>query len=122
LIEFLESFSTQSFRSHYGINKKVAPYSKEFYECIRSWDRQENWKKYFSQLERAGRFLYLNRTCFNGLYRVNSQGQFNVPMGSYKNPDFIQKENILNSSKLLKKTKAIIKLQGFEKVLENAHF
>lgn len=122
LIAFLESFSTQSFRSHYGINKKVAPYSKEFYECIRSWDRQENWKKYFSQLERAGRFLYLNRTCFNGLYRVNSQGQFNVPMGSYKNPDFIQKENILNASKLLKKTKAIIKLQGFEKVLENADF
>ena len=41
-------------------------------------------------------------------------------MGAYKNPDFIQEENILNTSKLLNETKAIIKFQSFEKVLENA--
>jgi len=41
-------------------------------------------------------------------------------MGSYKNPDFVQKENIINTSKLLKKTKAIIKLQSFDKVLKKA--
>jgi site-specific DNA-adenine methylase len=41
-------------------------------------------------------------------------------MGAYKNPDFVQKENILNVSKLLNKTKAIIKLQSFQEVLENA--
>ena len=64
--------------------------------------------------------MYLNRTCFNGLYRVNSKGQFNVPFGSYKNPDFVQKENLLNVSKLLKKTKAEIKLQSFENVLFKA--
>jgi DNA adenine methylase len=54
------------------------------------------------------------------LYRVNSKWQFNVPMWSYKNPDFIQRENITNTSKLLNKTKADIKLQSFEKVLYNA--
>lgn len=99
---------------------KTCEYSKEFYTKIRIWDRSENWQKSFSDIERAWRFIYLNRTCFNGLYRVNSKGQFNVPMGAYKNPDFVQEENISNTSKLLKQTKAIIKLQSFSEVLKNA--
>jgi len=44
-----------------------------------------------------------------------------VPIGKYKNPDFVQEENILNTSKLLNETKAIIRLQSFEKVLENTN-
>lgn len=95
-------------------------HSKDFFTEIRAWDRVENWEKNYSEIQRAGRFIYLNRTCFNGLYRVNSKGQFNVPMWSYTNPDFVQKENILNSSKLLNETKAIIKLQSFMEVLNNA--
>lgn len=100
---------------------ETCEYSKEFYEEIRSWDRQENWQKNYSEIERAWRFIYLNRTCFNWLYRVNSKWQFNVPMWSYKNPNFVQKENIINTSKLLNKTKAEIKLHSFDKVLENAN-
>ncbi len=95
-------------------------YSKEKFLEIRAWDRQDNWQEKYSSLQRAWRFIYLNRTCFNGLYRVNSKWQFNVPFGKYKNPDFVQKENILNVSKLLNKTEARIELQSFEKVLENA--
>lgn len=95
-------------------------HSKDFFTEIRAWDRVENWEKNYSEIQRAGRFIYLNRTCFNWLYRVNSKGQFNVPMWSYANPDFVQKENILNSSKLLNETKAIIKLQSFTDVLKNA--
>ncbi|MDD2516236.1 MAG: DNA adenine methylase [Candidatus Gracilibacteria bacterium] len=94
-------------------------YNKTFYEKIRALDRKKDWQKKYSKVERAARFIYLNRTCFNGLHRVNSKGQFNVPMGKYKNPDFIQQENIINTSKLLNKTEAEIKLQSFEKVLEN---
>jgi len=96
-------------------------YNKETFLEIRAWDRQENWQEKYSSVQRAGRFIYLNRTCFNGLYRVNSKWQFNVPFWKYKNPDFIQKENILNTSRLLNETEAQIKLQSFEKVLENAN-
>lgn len=95
-------------------------YSKEKFLEIRLWDRKEWWLKKYSDIERAWRFIYMNRTCFNGLYRVNSKGEFNVPFWKYTNPDYVQKENILNTSNLLNKTKAEIKLQSFEKVLENA--
>jgi DNA adenine methylase len=95
-------------------------YSKEKFLELRLWDRQEWWLKKYSAVERAGRFIYLNRTCFNGLYRVNSKWEFNVPFWTYSNPDYIQKENILNSSKLLNETRSVIKLQSFEKVLDNA--
>ncbi len=94
--------------------------SKKRFLEIRSWDREENWNEKYNKIERAGRFMYLNRTCFNGLYRVNSKWEFNVPFWKYKNPDIVQKENILNASKLLNKTKAEIKLQSFEQVLEKA--
>lgn len=120
LINFLENIVILSFRTWCGIQKNMNPLSKEFYNYIRSWDRTENWQSKFSDVQRAGRFVYLNRTCFNWLYRVNSKWQFNVPMWAYANPDFIQKENITNVSKLLKETKAIIKLQSFKDVLKNA--
>ena len=50
---------------------------------------------------RASLFIYLNKTCFNGLYRVNRKGLFNVPMGSYKNPKICDTENIKKTSELL---------------------
>ena len=96
--------------------------SKEKFLEIRSWDRKKDWNKNFSEIERAWRFMYLNRTCFNWLYRVNNKWEFNVPFWKYKNPDIVQKENILQASQLLNKTKAEIKLQSFEKVIDNAEF
>ncbi len=104
LIEFLETLE----------------FTQACYTEIRAWDREMGGLKNHTEIQRAGRFIYLNRTCFNGLHRVNSRGEFNVPMGAYKNPDFVQKKNILNASKLLKQTKAEIKLQSFEKVLNKA--
>ncbi len=52
-------------------------------------------------------FIFLNRTCFNGLYRVNSKGLYNVPMGAYKNPKILDKENLINISRKLKNVKIV---------------
>ena len=59
--------------------------------------------------------IVINRTCFNGLYRVNSKGLFNVPKGSYKNPTIIDEENLYKVSSLLPKTKNI-RCQEFDEI------
>jgi len=92
-------------------------HSKEFYYKIREIDRDESYKS-MSDLDKATRFIYLNKTCFNGLYRVNKKGFFNVPIGSYKNPNIADSETILNASMALKE--ALILEQSFEKVLNYA--
>lgn len=58
-------------------------------------------------IEIAARFIYLNRTCYNGLYRVNQKGEFNVPMGDYANPGIVQENNILACSAALQRCAAI---------------
>ena len=69
-----------------------------------------------SALDRAARFIYLNRTCYNGLYRVNRKGQFNVPMGRYANPSIVQRQRLLAASAALADT--AIEEEDFEISLE----
>lgn len=57
--------------------------------------------------EAAARTIYLNRTCFNGLYRVNKQGRFNVPFGRYKNPKICDEEGLRAASEVLKKAEIL---------------
>ncbi|PWL73857.1 modification methylase [Candidatus Gastranaerophilales bacterium] len=88
--------------------------SKEYFLKIRNLDRTDEYNL-LSDVEKASRFIYLNRTCFNGMYRVNSQGQFNVPFGNYKNPRIVDANNLINCSKLLKNTE--IRCADFSEVL-----
>lgn len=85
-------------------------HSKEYYYEVRALDVAK-----LSPVERAARFLYLNKTCFNGLYRINSKGLFNVPFGKYKNPNIVNEKTLKEANKLLQGV--TIKLQSFEKSL-----
>ena len=89
--------------------------SKEYFMEIRNIDRTEEYKNW-SNIQKASRFIYLNRTCFNGMYRVNSKGEFNVPFGYYKNPRILDENNLINCSNLLQKTE--IKHADFSKILK----
>lgn len=71
-----------------------------------------------SEIERAARLIYLNKTCFNGLYRENSKGRFNVPIGRYKNPAICDPELLYAASEVLKT--AQIEQNPFESVLDYA--
>lgn len=73
---------------------------KDYYLQVRSMDRSEEFQS-MDKVARASRFIFLNKTCFNGLYRVNSKNQFNVPFGNYKNPDIVSEIQIRKASAYL---------------------
>lgn len=93
LIERLDEMQ-KAFLSMDENDRKVYYYSvRDKFNCTPLSDN--------TAVEKAAYFIFLNKTCFNGLYRVNRKGQFNVPMGAYKNPTICDEENLLNVSKAL---------------------
>lgn len=88
-------------------------YDREFYYAVRSLSPAK-----MSPVARAARMLYLNRTCFNGLYRTNRAGQFNVPIGRYDNPVICNASNLRNVHRVLQGTE--IQRWSYETVLEVA--
>ena len=86
---------------------------KEYFLKIRAQNPEK-----LSDLNTASRFIYLNRTCFNGMYRVNSKGGFNVPFGKYTNPLICDENNLRKASKALKNVE--IKKQDYKEVLKKA--
>ena len=82
------------------ISKSNEERKELFYECRSRFNLIK--KTGENKVELAALFIFLNRTCFNGLYRVNRNGVFNVPIGSYKNPGILDEENLRNLSQALK--------------------
>lgn len=99
LIEKLDRFQNQYLKLNE--EKRTEYYYKvrqQFNTQKRSLDYNKFSKKW---IERAAQIIFLNRTCFNGLFRFNSKGEFNVPQGRYKNPKILDAENLLKVSELL---------------------
>ena len=93
--------------------------NKDYFEQVRSWDRDEFYINR-SSTEKASRIIYLNKTCFNGLYRVNSKGQFNTPFGRYKNPSIADIETLNDVSDYLNKSSLEILNLDFQDCLKSA--
>jgi len=94
-------------------------HGKERYYAVRErYNAARTGTKPVSKASQAAMFIYLNKTCFNGLHRVNRKGEFNVPMGRYKNPRILDEERLRDASVALQR--AQIRCEGFEGLLRTA--
>jgi len=89
--------------------------AQEYFYTVRNADRQAEYAGW-NKTEKAARLIFLNKTCFNGLFRMNSRKQFNTPFGFYANPAIVDEPNLRSCSKVLEKTE--IAAAGFEHVVE----
>lgn len=107
------------------LDKHATEYKKDpdgyFYE-VRAWDREEQWPNNHTDVERAARMIFLNKTCYNGLYRVNNNGQFNTPIGRYRNPTICDRENIRDIHDFLSapENEITIKNESYEEIIKLA--
>lgn len=97
------------------------PYDKDFYYEIRGLDRREGYPGFLDPVRLAARTLYLNRTCFNGLYRVNKKGQFNTPFGRYSHPKICDDKALKNMSLYLHDNDISISSGDFSQSIKDAH-
>lgn len=91
--------------------------SDHFYK-VREYDRNVELFSQMTDVQKAARIIYLNKTCYNGLYRVNSAGQFNTPFGKYKNPNIVNEPVIRAMSKYFNDNDITIKNGDFKEALK----
>ncbi|MDI6718864.1 MAG: DNA adenine methylase [Methanomicrobiales archaeon] len=101
----------QSLEAEY-LSKSRTRREAYYYEVRSEFNQKRsrtNFRKYQADwIERAARIVFLNRTCYNGLFRVNRNGEFNVPFGRYENPEILNADNLRNAAALLKTTRIIL--------------
>lgn len=90
----------------------------QFYE-IRSWDRNKDKYNHLSDIEKAARIIYLNKTCFNGLFRVNASGEFNVPFGNYANPNIVNEPVLRAISFYFNNSEIVFNAVDYAEILKN---
>lgn len=112
LIDELVLLKTEYFKKNEHEKEKYFYEIRELYNLQRT---KVNFNKYSSDwITRAAKMIFLNKTCFNGLYRLNRKGEFNVPFGRYKNPPILNKENLINVSQTLQIAEIFV--TDFEKI------
>lgn len=93
--------------------------SKEYYDYLRGIDRSKEYREY-SDIQKAARIIYLNKTCYNGLFRVNSKGYFNVPFGRYKNPNILDEAVLRGINDYLNQKSVTFLNRDFAEAVESA--
>ncbi|BAH07087.1 DNA adenine methylase [Clostridium kluyveri] len=91
----------------------------DYFYKIRGLDRETSIYSKLTKVERASRIHYLNKTCYNGLFRVNMAGQFNSPFGNYKNPNITNEITIRAVSKYLNEANIKLKYCDYEETLKS---
>lgn len=99
----------------------LSKYQEVYYKSpVKSYyDLRDKFDRNATSIEKAARTITLNKTCYNGLYRVNRNGEFNVPMGRYKKPVICDSENLRNISNALLNSKTHLYLSDYRTVLVN---
>ncbi|MBN2734872.1 MAG: DNA adenine methylase [Methanomicrobiaceae archaeon] len=91
----------------------------EYFYRIRDLDRDKDIYRGLSNVEKASRMIYLNKTCYNGLFRVNSAGEFNTPFGSYKNPNIINEPVLRAVNKYFQTAEITFSSKDYYEVLKD---
>lgn len=91
---------------------------EDYFYKLRKLDRDSEKYDKLTNIEKASRMHYLNKTCFNGLFRVNQQGEFNAPFGKYKNPDFVNFITLRAVSEYFNRSKITFKCGDFEEAVK----
>lgn len=89
----------------------------DYFYSIRDLDRDKELYERMDKVEKASRLLYLNKTCFNGLFRVNASGEFNTPFGRYKNPNIVNEPVLRGVSRYFNTSHIAIYSEDFEETL-----
>lgn len=92
--------------------------AEQFY-AVRDWDRDKDYYATLTDVQKAARVLYLNKTCFNGLYRVNNAGEFNSPFGNYRNPNIVNAPVLKAVSAYFNSADIHMTVMDYAEVLEN---
>ena len=101
------------------LNQHNIAHNRQYFYETRNLDRTLDYNR-MTNVEKAARTIYLNRTCFNGLYRVNGQGYFNVPIGSYVTPQIVREQQIQSMSRYLNNADVRIECGDFEQAIQAA--
>ncbi len=93
------------------------PNEEDHFYNVRDWDRDRKQYRQLTKVQRAARIIYLNKTCYNGLFRVNNAGKFNTPFGHYKNPNIVNSPTLKAVSAYFQKAQLTFRSVDYAEVL-----